>query len=357
MRFVLASVLICLAATAQAADRLSVEVANALLSNSPSISPVVTDETTNEQLKASQAANSRWLYDVNLKSNDLVRRFEITLHGLQDHGVLVPPVTIANPFYFDGTLGVTIEAQPNVDIGASTVMQLYATNITNLNARELVSFNAKARAVALARIKRLGDDVRQVYTYDVEAVFKFLESAVRMDRDLYVLPDSSVLDANQWMKNVTDNAPDVVNASIGMPNAGGVVKNIENLEPLSFNALWENIKTESCPEQLGHMRTYQEMYLSVPNGIRRAQIDEVTHVPYALILSSIAHCVAEDAKAVAKTGSGEDRARAAAALNSVLSSIDKQVLTSDAPSSAMKLIASDKIVLENLKKHLKLPSE
>src|SRR5215467_8693638 len=89
------------------------------------------------------------------------------------------------------TFDVTI-AGTRGDSGADEVRSLYATVIPGMHPRDLFVFFQRARFVAGERMARVGNNFAQVSAYDLQAVFKLLETARELAYQRYFQPDAAV---------------------------------------------------------------------------------------------------------------------------------------------------------------------
>jgi len=129
-------------------------------------------------------------------------------------GLRTPPqsysadaLSLRLPFFFAGkTFDVTI-AGTRGDSGADEVRSLYATVIPGMHLRDLFVFFQRARFVAGERMARVGNNFAQVSVYDLQAVFKLLETARELAYQRYFQPDAAVNQAAEWFRRALAVAP------------------------------------------------------------------------------------------------------------------------------------------------------
>lgn len=187
-----------------------------VVSSVPDAAPVLQDDETQATLDLIRQADS-WLHTVTFGGADVLKRFDISVSGT--NGSTAPRIEVDYPYFINGTVSVIVESDPQVDVDANAVQALYAVDITGMTEQELIDFNAKARAIATQRIAHLNGSFDQSSVWDVQADYKYLESAVAMAQGLHIAPDASVLKAKEWMRDAIDEKADVVQTAVTTVNA------------------------------------------------------------------------------------------------------------------------------------------
>lgn len=320
-----------------------------VVSSVPDAAPVLQDDDTQAPLDLIRQADS-WLHTVTFGGADVLKRFDISVSGT--NGSTAPRIEVDYPYFINGTVSVIVESDPQVDVDANAVQALYAVDITGMTEQELIDFNAKARAIATQRIAHLNGSFDQSSVWDVQADYKYLESAVAMAQGLHVAPDASVLKAEEWMRDAIDEKADVVQTAVTTVNAKKVVDDVDNQWPLVLTLLLRNILAEKdCSTQEPHLEAYKKLYLAVGAGPDRDRVDSITKVSYADILSAEAHCVAQDAKQALNGASSEQQSAVAARTGELLDALDQEKAASP-PKPALAHITSDALVLRALRSQL-----
>jgi len=286
-------------------------------------SPEVRDENSGSLLTGAQRARD-WNYSIEFGAGEIVRRLRISVTGVENPPGRLPSLVMDPPFFYEGRLRLVLEPEPSTDTGAGAVSALWSTNVRGMSVNQLIEFNQMAAAVARARMKSLGGQWHNLHPYDVRSVFKYLESAVVLSRELYIIPPDDVLEARDWMDNAERNNPSKVRRGIGnTASARQIIKEIDSEEGNRFTLLWNEITSiKACDKRKPYLVAYKKWFLNVPSNQRRQKIIDVTRVPVATVESAIAQCVAEEAKSALASGSDEDKKAASTELQSQLRALE-----------------------------------
>jgi len=244
-------------------------------------------------------------FSVPFGEKDLIK--ELTVNAKWQNDTLI--LKIKPPFSFEGVIELPISAPPtHVDAGSDAVRKLWGTSWDKLEIEDLFSRFGEARVVAESRMKGVNDQWDRLSVVDVRAVFKYLEAAKHLSRELFVVPPGSVGDANEWLRNAIRENPRIVGRAVGKAQAEQLVEFIESDEGHRFTLLWREIIKAECvskdvrPLRLRLLQNYRALYLSIPID-RRQKIDSTTMITLQEIQSSISQCLAEYSRRV---GANED---------------------------------------------------
>ena len=220
-------------------------------------------------------------------------------------GLRTPPqsysadaLSLRLPFFFAGkTFDVTI-AGTRGDSGADEVRSLYATVIPGMHPRDLFVFFQRARFVAGERMARVGNNFAQVSVYDLQAVFKPLETARELAYQRYFQPDAAVNQAAEWFRRALAVAPPVALKGVGgaIP-AQQLLKQLNELDGVFFGDLYQNIKPllSASPEIQERgcrlLRNYKNILTSMPAQDASAVL-VAAKLDQALIEAALAQCLA-----------------------------------------------------------------
>jgi hypothetical protein len=250
-----------------------------------------------------------WLYALKFSEDALVRRLRVSLTKDGAGSSEFPSFLVDPPFFYQGRLRLVFSLPQTVDTGSDSVRALWSTNVRSMTVDQLIAFHQRAGAIARTRIKRLANDWDSLHPYDVRAAFKYLESAVVLSHELYVIPEDDVREARDWMANAIGNAGDVTGKAVGgLATAEQMIAEIDSEEGNRFSALWREIlKASDCKIRRPQLEAYKQLYLNLPSNQRRQRLVSVTGVSTAHIESAITQCISEAARQAIRSDNPAER--------------------------------------------------
>lgn len=261
--------------------------------NPPALEPVVEELDSHQRLRARRVGDA-WVFDYT-KGQQLLVPLTVGVTPALPDVYEFDPLLIQAPF-FATALEVEITAA-QVDVGAQTVTDLYATKIRKLSLSGLFTYYQRARVVALERMEQRGNLWAGLTDYDVQAVFTYLQASILLDERAFAAPDDDVVRARDWLVEAYSNKPARVDHAIGLENAKGLTEKLDDVEGLEHTRLWQAIVELDCGQRVPMLRAYREMYSGLTPE-RKERILKVTGVNLNTVQSAINECVRVNAQAV-----------------------------------------------------------
>ena len=278
--------------------------------SNPGISPKVSDAETGTVVEKDPGSTTDWIYPVEFDDGQIVRHLKLSIAG-PDLGPL-SELLMEHPFFREGDLLLVLSVRSNVSGGSGAVRAAWATSVRDMSSDQLLKFYQRASFIAKHRMNGLAGQWHRAHAYDVQSVFKYLESVVALSKHLYILPPNDVSDGRDWLVDAISNAPEAVEKGVRMANAQKLIQDVDSEEGLRFGTLWRAIRAEPCEKRKLYLKGYRDWFLKVPTDQRRERIEKATGVRLAEIESAVAQCVASEAQKAVSTGTAEDKETAKA---------------------------------------------
>jgi len=213
----------------------NVELVPALKSDLPEAS-VVPERPESIVVKKS---GDRWEYRFS-KPNEL---YHVLLFRLSStpKNYWYKDIALLIPFFIEQKVFDVTLAATKIEIGADEVRNLYATKIQSMRPGRLFVFYNRARFVATERISRISDQFDDVSDFDIQAAFKFLESARELSYGNYLQPDKTVYTTRDWLQEALEKNIKVVKRAVGIEQTKQLVSQIDELEGDFFGKLYQEI--------------------------------------------------------------------------------------------------------------------
>jgi len=235
---------------------------------------------------------NEWVYQVQI-GDKLETPFLIDLAGDVPKNLSFDPLKFHPPFVeIDSTFVIRLAPVRNTG-HASEIRILFATNIKdNLSDEQLPVFYQQARAAAKSRMNTLKEEWAELHSYDVQAVFKYLEVVRELTERTYILPPNDIDSAKCWLLKAIDNNKRRVNKAVGLSNAKQIIAQTDLNEAIRFRKLWKYIiNQENCKEKFPLLLSYLNMIKEVPSGDRKERVKKGTGIYEGTVLSSMAQCL------------------------------------------------------------------
>jgi hypothetical protein len=301
------------------------------------IHPQVLDAETGRVLDNSIDSKD-WIYQLEFGEGQIIKRLRLSVVGPQNTQWLFTELLMDHPFFREGALRVVLAPPTDVGVGSDAVRALWGTSVKNMSSDQLLEFYQRARHVAQHRMNKLEGQWYQTHPYDVQSVFKYLESVLALSKQLYILPPEDVSKGRDWLNDAIANAPDVVDKAVKLANANQLVQGVDSEEGSRFGSLWKAIKSiEPCEKRKKYLEAYRTWFLKVDSDQRRERIVDVTHVPLPVVESAVAQCVATQAQKAVLTGTDEDKEAAKAELSQQIDSLERVRADTQLPKWSKKL--------------------
>ena len=257
--------------------------------NQPKLIKLFSSENVNPE---EQKGTNKWVYQVQI-GDKLETPFLIDLAGKVPNKLSFKPLKFNPPFAaIDSTFVIWIAPVKNSG-HAREVRKLFRTNIKDsLSDEQLPVFYQQARAVAISRINTLKEEWTELHSYDVQAVFKYLEVVRELTERTYILPPNDIDMAKCWLLKAIDNNSRRVNKAVGLANAKQIITQTDLNESRRFRKLWRYIvNIENSKDKFPLLLSYLYMLKEVPSGERIERVKKETGVYEGTILSSMAQCL------------------------------------------------------------------
>lgn len=205
-------------------------------------------------------------------------RLDVRLDGNLPSGYTSKPLRIMIP-YQSATQEVTVRiVAARTDGTAKEVVELFGRGFEVLRAKDLLAEYQRAAAIANGRRLRIGSNWTRLHAYDVQAVYKFLESAVFVRRKTAVVPDQDEIATSlQWLGDAYRANRDRVLRAIGDGLYSQIQRDAPTLLAAALTKPWNQIiKTASsgkrCDLLQAFNKDFAELGPGVHNGLTQAHI-------------------------------------------------------------------------------------
>lgn len=194
------------------------------------------------------ADDNGWRFSFEAHELRLLTKLTVDLEGEIPAGYEYAPLTVAAPYY-GGT--VKVFATPTtVDLSENTVVRLFATNPREKSPSDLFKMYQETWAVARQRMSVTSAPGARIEVFDVQAVYKFLETAYVMTEDTEVVLARDVADGYNWLEWARKTDPDVVRRGLeGFDEeAKKILFAVSELESIPYGRLWRQISKVECKD-------------------------------------------------------------------------------------------------------------
>ena len=238
-----------------------------------------------------------WLLPLPIEDGTLFVKVKVNLDKNPHQNYTMSNIILQQPFYEENATFNLVLTPVIGEHNSRAVYKLYEQDINRMPVDKLMEFYQKSRYAAVTRIKKMKNDWSKLHSYDVQAAYKFLESAVRLSKSIHLMPNKEVNDVNTWLRQAVSINPDrVINALGSLKNAEEITKIIENTVSIKLYDIWAKIVViDDCNDSLPLLEKYRHAFTSFPE-FKRKQLVEVTGTNLKTVDLSISECVASIAR-------------------------------------------------------------
>jgi hypothetical protein len=146
-------------------------------------------------------------------------------------------------------------------------------------------------------MQRVSDRWEGLSVYDVQAVYKFLETAYVIAKKTYIVPADDVLESRDWLVKAKGNNASVVAKALPNGQPEQVIRDVDDIEAIRFRRLWTEIDGLPCGDiGMQLMEAYREAIRGLPSPERRKAVISSVGISYAEIQKRLNICAAKIAQ-------------------------------------------------------------
>jgi hypothetical protein len=261
-----------------------------------STKPVVLDLRTDAQLDREPAVDEEWSY-----AFEFPKAITLPLLVKLDDvppGYTSSPLRVDLPFSEKENRNTIAALSVKIDSSGRNIRGLYATDPRDVSPTRLHQLYQEAELVAQKRMDRVGHEWGRLNVLDVQAVYKFLETAYVVAERTPIDPASDALRARDWLQLAVNNEPTVVEKALaGTRGAPDLIEHVDQIEGIRFAKLWRSILDLRCPMRIRMMEAFRDEVRALDNPEQRDAVLRTTGVSYAEIQKRINICTRDLAKA------------------------------------------------------------
>lgn len=261
-----------------------------------STKPVVLDLRADAQLNREPAVDQEWTY-----AFEFPKAITLPLLVKLDNvppGYKSSPLRVDLPFSEKENRNTIAALSVKIDTTGRNIRGLYATDPRDVSSTRLHELYQEAELVAQERIARVGHEWERLNVLDVQAVYKFLETAYVVAERTPIDPASDALRARDWLQLAVNNEPKVVEEALaGTLGAPDLIEHVDRIEGVRFAKLWRSILDLPCPMRIRMMEAFRDEVRALDTPEQRDAVLRTTGVGYAEVQKRINICTHDLARA------------------------------------------------------------